>query len=463
MMDASSRSEDVFMNILMWWEDFEGKVPTPVILKPSKLLTGKQVFYLIIPTQIKLLRYFVWNNDSEKGYITLGDAQVRIEKGELLSGTRCKKTLGTSTKEITYRTGSFRCPSCISGEVTRDRVRLMKVYSSKKLEKHCQNLFDTMSGRAGCCGKDGKDERGICIVMIDEKMKMNSIKDMMLGKLAPLVSTFRLNYYTILNLLIHAQGQFTAEHVIKNSFHQLQYEKALPDSGKKVFKLEEEAAKLDALGEVEVAEYDKLKLEIAQQDSVFSRCYVTAVGIHSLKPLFSSWIPCNGIFCMLYITFVVKVREGGKDWGWGVVLSGKEASSCYRQSIMLAVQELQKRFPQGLPKLNPVKGFLSRSSPREQEHSSPKGLNPGREKSRASLRISSGTFKNIRSLSRSSFKVQRHELQISSSIPVFRVYSESFSFEDDMIVAIFTIQLLDGVIWRHVPSTPYSIQLRLSD
>ncbi|KAM3375501.1 DExH-box ATP-dependent RNA helicase DExH10 [Capsicum galapagoense] len=126
--------------------------------------------------------------------------------------------------------------------------------------------LNLMSGRAGCCGKDGKDERGICFVMIDEKMKMNSIKDMMLGKLAPLVSTFRLSYYTILNLLIHAQGQFPAEHVIKNSFHQFQYEKALPDSGKKVFKLEEEAAKLDALGEGEVAEYDKLKLEIAQRE-----------------------------------------------------------------------------------------------------------------------------------------------------------------------------------------------------
>ena len=33
-----------------------------------------------------------------------------------------------------------------------------------------------------------------------------------------------------------------------------------------------------------------------------------------------------------------------------------------RQSILLAVQELERRFPQGLPKLNPVKvcyGFLS--------------------------------------------------------------------------------------------------------
>ena len=88
--------QDVFMNILMWWEDFDGKVPAPVILKPRPLWTGKQVFNLIIPKQINLLRYSAWHNDSEKGYITPGDTQVRIEKGELLSGTLCKKTLGTS-------------------------------------------------------------------------------------------------------------------------------------------------------------------------------------------------------------------------------------------------------------------------------------------------------------------------------------------------------------------------------
>ncbi|KAK7841729.1 dexh-box atp-dependent rna helicase dexh10 [Quercus suber] len=79
-----------------------------------------------------------------------------------------------------------------------------------------------MSGRAG---RRGKDERGICIIMIDEQMEMNALKDMVLGKPAPLVSTFRLSYYSILNLMSRAEGQFTAEHVIKNSFHQFQYEK----------------------------------------------------------------------------------------------------------------------------------------------------------------------------------------------------------------------------------------------
>ncbi|KAF3333653.1 DNA-directed RNA polymerase II subunit 1-like protein [Carex littledalei] len=87
--------KDVFMNILMWWEDFDGKVPAPAILKPRPLWTGKQVFNLIIPKQINLIRMAAWHSEAETGFITPGDTLVRIEKGELLSGTLCKKTLGT--------------------------------------------------------------------------------------------------------------------------------------------------------------------------------------------------------------------------------------------------------------------------------------------------------------------------------------------------------------------------------
>lgn len=61
-------------------------------------------------------------------------------------------------------------------------------------------------------------------------MEMDTLKDMVLGKPAPLVSTFRLSYYSILNLMSRAEGQFTAEHVIKNSFHQFQYDKVFDGS-----------------------------------------------------------------------------------------------------------------------------------------------------------------------------------------------------------------------------------------
>ncbi|GAV86028.1 DEAD domain-containing protein/Helicase_C domain-containing protein/DSHCT domain-containing protein/rRNA_proc-arch domain-containing protein [Cephalotus follicularis] len=264
-----------------------------------------------------------------------------------------------------------------------------------------------MSGRAG---RRGKDERGICITMIDEQIEMNALKDMILGKPAPLVSTFRLSYYSILNLMSRADGQFTAEHVIKNSFHQFQYEKTLPDIGKKVSKLEQEAASLDTSGKTEVAEYHKLKLDMAQFE----------------KRLMSEITRPERVLYYLLPGRLVKVREGSTDWGWGVVVNvikkssggstlpsrggyyivdtllhcspgssenGSRPKPCpptpgekgemhvvpvqlalisalstirvsipadlrpleARQSILLAVQELGTRFPQGLPKLNPVK------------------------------------------------------------------------------------------------------------
>ena len=34
---------DVMMNMLMWLEDWDGRVPMPAVLKPRPLWTGKQV------------------------------------------------------------------------------------------------------------------------------------------------------------------------------------------------------------------------------------------------------------------------------------------------------------------------------------------------------------------------------------------------------------------------------------
>jgi DNA-directed RNA polymerase II subunit RPB1 len=86
----------------MWWEDFDGKIPAPAILKPTPIWTGKQVFNLIIPKKINLTRHSSWHSEKEREIITPGDTVVRIEKGELLSGTLCKKTLGTSTGSLIH-------------------------------------------------------------------------------------------------------------------------------------------------------------------------------------------------------------------------------------------------------------------------------------------------------------------------------------------------------------------------
>ncbi|KAG2556192.1 hypothetical protein PVAP13_8NG067600 [Panicum virgatum] len=268
-----------------------------------------------------------------------------------------------------------------------------------------------MSGRAG---RRGKDERGICVIMIDEKMEMSVIKDMVLGKPAPLVSTFRLSYYTILNLLSRVEGQFTAEHVIRNSFHQFQYEKALPEIVQKITRLENEATLLDSSGETDLAEYHKLGLDISELE----------------KKIMSEMIRPERALLYLVPGRLVKVRDGSTDWGWGVVVNvvkkppasgtlppalsaargnsyivdtllhcssisnenGSRSKPCpprsgekgemhvvpvplplvsglssvrinippdlrppeARQNILFAVQELGKRYPQGLPKLHPI-------------------------------------------------------------------------------------------------------------
>eukprot|EP00850_Spirogloea_muscicola_P022162 SM000280S10717 [mRNA] locus=s280:13847:18973:+ [translate_table: standard] len=275
-----------------------------------------------------------------------------------------------------------------------------------------------MSGRAG---RRGKDERGICIMMIDEQMDATICREMILGRPAPLVSTFRLSYYTLLNLMSRAEGRFDAEHVIEHSFHQFQHEKALPTIEEQVAKLEKEAADIDASSKVrsqedDMTEYHSLRLELANLEA--------EMMVHIQRP--------DRCLKFLLPGRLVKVRDGSDDWGWGVVLnvvrrplpqggptlSHSPAASHYivdtllncapqkggapgkgaknrprpcppgtkgemhvipvslpllnrisavrvavpqdlrpmpaRESVQLAVQELQKRFPDGIPLLDPI-------------------------------------------------------------------------------------------------------------
>ncbi|GJU06066.1 RNA polymerase II largest subunit [Tanacetum coccineum] len=73
--------KDVLLGTYYVVGGLDGKVQN-YLLKPRLLWTGKQVFSLIIPKQINLIRTAAWHSESETGYLTPGDTQVRIEKGE---------------------------------------------------------------------------------------------------------------------------------------------------------------------------------------------------------------------------------------------------------------------------------------------------------------------------------------------------------------------------------------------
>lgn len=94
-------SYDVLCNILMWLEDWDGHVPTPAVLKPKPLWTGKQIISLFLPT-VDVERRAAWYKDGEPDAMSPVDAQVVIRGGTVLAGTLCKRTLGASAGGLVH-------------------------------------------------------------------------------------------------------------------------------------------------------------------------------------------------------------------------------------------------------------------------------------------------------------------------------------------------------------------------
>lgn len=92
-----------------------------------------------------------------------------------------------------------------------------------------------MSGRAG---RRGIDERGVCILMVDEKLEPSTAKLMLKGSADPLNSAFHLSYNMLLNQIRSEDGD--PENLLRNSFFQFQADRAIPDLEKQAKVLEEE-------------------------------------------------------------------------------------------------------------------------------------------------------------------------------------------------------------------------------
>ncbi|CAI4228736.1 unnamed protein product [Auanema sp. JU1783] len=94
------------MDLLMYLPPWDGKIPQPAILKPKPLWTGKQVFSLIIPGNVNVLRTHSTHPDDEDSgpykWISPGDTKVLVEHGELISGIVCSRTIGRSAGNLLH-------------------------------------------------------------------------------------------------------------------------------------------------------------------------------------------------------------------------------------------------------------------------------------------------------------------------------------------------------------------------
>lgn len=124
----------------------------------------------------------------------------------------------------------------------------VRKYDGDKFRWISSGEYIQMSGRAG---RRGLDKRGICILMIDEKLEPSTAKMMVKGSADPLNSAFHLSYNMLLNQMRCEDGD--PEALLRQSFYQFQSDRALPSLQKRVKDLEEER------NSIVIEEEDKLK------------------------------------------------------------------------------------------------------------------------------------------------------------------------------------------------------------
>uniref|UniRef100_A0A674GF20 RNA helicase n=1 Tax=Taeniopygia guttata TaxID=59729 RepID=A0A674GF20_TAEGU len=190
-----------------------------------------------------------------------------------------------------------------------------------------------MSGRAG---RRGMDDRGIVILMVDEKMSPTIGKQLLKGSADPLNSAFHLTYNMVLNLL--RVEEINPEYMLEKSFYQFQHCRTIPEIVERVNNLEAQYNKIVIPNEENVVIYYRIRQQLAKLGKDIEEY------IHKPK------------YCLPFLQPVVPVLVH--------LVSAISSVRLYipkdlrpidnRQSVLKSVQEVQKRFPDGVPLLDPI-------------------------------------------------------------------------------------------------------------
>ncbi|KAJ2295870.1 ATP-dependent RNA helicase mtr4, partial [Coemansia sp. RSA 2706] len=156
-----------------------------------------------------------------------------------------------------------------------------------------------MSGRAG---RRGLDDRGVVILMLDEKMEPAIAKGMVKGEPDVLNSAFHLSYNMILNLM--RVETFTPQFMLERSFYQFQTQAEIPKLEMRADDLEAEIAQMHIDDEPAVKRFYDLRTQLDQMSADMTK--VVVHPSHSLPFL------QPGRF--------VRVNTGGLNFGWGCVV-----------------------------------------------------------------------------------------------------------------------------------------------
>uniref|UniRef100_A0A8C5M953 RNA helicase n=1 Tax=Leptobrachium leishanense TaxID=445787 RepID=A0A8C5M953_9ANUR len=184
-------------------------------------------------------------------------------------------------------------------------------YDGKDFRWISSGEYIQMSGRAG---RRGMDERGIVILMVDEKMSPTVGKQLLKGSADPLNSAFHLTYNMVLNLL--RVEEINPEYMLEKSFYQFQHYRAIPGVAEKVKTLEEQYNGIQIPNEESVVTYYKIRQQLVKLGKEIEDF------IHKPK------------YCLPFLQpgRLVKVKSEESDFGWGVVVNFSKKSNVKQNS-----------------------------------------------------------------------------------------------------------------------------------
>mmetsp|Transcript_40266 Transcript_40266/g.96492 ORF Transcript_40266/g.96492 Transcript_40266/m.96492 type:complete len:1049 (-) Transcript_40266:146-3292(-) len=172
-----------------------------------------------------------------------------------------------------------------------------------------------MAGRAG---RRGKDDKGICIMMWDQKVDQQAAKGLFMGSADRLISAFHLKYNMLLNMT-RVEGA-DPEYIIERSFYQFQKDRAVGELEKEKEHLEKEleanADLREVLGDEGTYSFDPneavAEMWVAQceLDEVKARLRAITNEPANLGPFLN-------VGRLLYLNDTALAME----WGWGFLVN----------------------------------------------------------------------------------------------------------------------------------------------